>query len=134
MVVNYSASGDVFVVAKPRLWSGKRLVSLVTKTYDLAPDGKRIVALMPEANVAQQRGSSHVIFLENFFDELRRRVPVSGKQLQKSLVSRSAVFALPWSLDVKSRKRKVASASSFLDDGPHVQSCRGTGASSVWPT
>jgi hypothetical protein len=43
-----------------------------TRSYDPAPDG-RIVALMPAD--APAAGHDHVVFLLNFFDELRRRVP-----------------------------------------------------------
>ena len=46
------------------------------KNVDLAPDGKRIVALMPVETPEAQKAQNHVIFLENFFDELRRKVPV----------------------------------------------------------
>ena len=47
------------------------------KNVDLAPDGKRIVALMPAAETkGAQKAQNHVIFLENFFDELRRKVPM----------------------------------------------------------
>ena len=46
--------------------------------YAVAPDGKRIAALMPAETPGQQQAQNHVIFLENFFDELRRRVP-AGK-------------------------------------------------------
>jgi hypothetical protein len=42
------------------------------------PDGKRIAALMPAGGPEDQKAQSHVVFLENFFDELRRRVP-AGK-------------------------------------------------------
>jgi hypothetical protein len=43
--------------------------------HDLAPDGKRIAALMPiETPETQQQ--NHVIFLENFAYELRRQAPV----------------------------------------------------------
>ena len=46
---------------------------------DLAPDGKRfVVSPRPEATGAQ-KGSVHVTVLENFSDELQRKVPVSGK-------------------------------------------------------
>jgi len=43
---------------------------------DLAPDGKRIVAPMPatEAKGAEEV-QNRLVFLENFFDELRRKVP-----------------------------------------------------------
>jgi hypothetical protein len=46
------------------------------KNVDLAPNGKRIAALMPVDTSEGQKAQNHVIFLENFFDELRRKVPV----------------------------------------------------------
>ena len=73
MVATYTAKGGVFVPDKPRMWSEKRL-GTNNRNYDLALDGKRIAALMPVERSEQQQ--SHVIFLENFFDEVRRRVPV----------------------------------------------------------
>jgi serine/threonine-protein kinase len=76
MVVGYSVQGDSFVPGKPRLWSEKQLTNtvLVRKNLDLAPDGKRIVAVMPaEGGDAQH----HLVFLENFFDYLRQHIPVS---------------------------------------------------------
>lgn len=45
--------------------------------YDLAPDGKRF-AIFPEVKTAtDEKASIHVMFLLNFFDELRRRAPLS---------------------------------------------------------
>jgi Tol biopolymer transport system component/predicted Ser/Thr protein kinase len=77
MVANYTVKGDSFVVDKPRLWSEKQLADFgpVVPNYDLVPDGKRIVALMPADAPEDQRPQNHVIFLMNFLDELRRRVP-----------------------------------------------------------
>jgi hypothetical protein len=46
------------------------------RNVDLAPDGKRIVALMPADTAEAQKPQNHVIFLENFFDDVRRKVPV----------------------------------------------------------
>jgi hypothetical protein len=40
-------------------------------------DGKQIAALMPVETAEAQNAQSHVIFLENFFDELRRKVRLS---------------------------------------------------------
>lgn len=78
MVAAYAVNGDSFVADKPRVWSGKQLggVANAAKNIDLAPDGKRIVALMPVETAEGQKAQSHVIFLENFFDEVRRRVPI----------------------------------------------------------
>ena len=42
----------------------------------MAPDGKRIAVMTPVAAPEAPKQEHTVIFLENFFDELRRRVPV----------------------------------------------------------
>jgi hypothetical protein len=80
MVAAYTEKGDSFVADKPRVWSEKQIGGVVNniKGVDLAPDGKRIVALMPVETAEAQKAQNHVIFLENFFDEVRRKVP-TGK-------------------------------------------------------
>jgi eukaryotic-like serine/threonine-protein kinase len=79
MVAAYTAKGDSFVSDNPRVWSEKRIGNVgLFKNFDLAPDGKRIVALMPAEGPQAQQSQNHVVFLENFFDELRRRMP-AGK-------------------------------------------------------
>jgi dipeptidyl aminopeptidase/acylaminoacyl peptidase len=76
MVVDYSVNGASFVPGKPRLWSDKQLFYPGTSNLDLAPDGKRFVVLMlPETPAGGERGTVHVTVLENFFDEVRRRIP-----------------------------------------------------------
>jgi serine/threonine-protein kinase len=77
MVAGYTVQGDSFIPGKPRLWSEKTLANLVnaSKNVDLAPDGNRILALMPAEGPETQQSQHQVVFLENFFDELRRRVP-----------------------------------------------------------
>ena len=73
MVASWQARGDAFVAEKPRPWTGRTLMSFsTTRSYDPAPDG-RIVALMPAD--APAAGQERVIFLLNFFDDLRRRLP-----------------------------------------------------------
>ena len=80
MVAGYSANGDAFVAEKPRVWSNQGLgVAInggVGAQYDVSADGKRIAAAYGNST---QPGSGHVIFLENFVDELQRRIPLSGK-------------------------------------------------------
>jgi hypothetical protein len=79
MAAAYAVKGDSFEADKPRLWSEKQTGGSVNsvRNVDLAPDGKRIVALMPatESKDAQE-AQNHVVYLENFFDELRRKVLV----------------------------------------------------------
>jgi len=79
MVANLTAKGDSFVADSPKVWSPQRIadVSPGVPNYDLAPDGKRVAVLMPADSPESQQSQSQVIFLENFFDELRRRVPVN---------------------------------------------------------
>jgi len=78
MVVTYSAKADTFVADKPRVWSEQGIaVALnagVGAQYDVAPNGKRIATGNYAGGPAQQ-DSGKVIFLENFVEELQRRVP-----------------------------------------------------------
>lgn len=73
MAVSYAIEGDTFVAEKPRLWLDK----LGGTVYDLPPDGKRVAVLTPLASPEAPKQEHTVVFLENFFDELRRRVPVT---------------------------------------------------------
>ena len=61
-----------------RVWSDKPLANsgFNGPNFDVAPDDKRIAALLPVEAPEAQTAQSHVIFLMNFFDELRRKVPV----------------------------------------------------------
>lgn len=80
MVAAYTVKGDSFAAGKPRLWSEKQLGgSTVSKNVDLAPDGKRVVALIPAETAEGQKVQNHMIFLENFFDEVRRRTATQSK-------------------------------------------------------
>ncbi|HEY2844309.1 MAG TPA: protein kinase [Bryobacteraceae bacterium] len=71
MAMDYSLAGDSFSPGHPRLWSDA-LPSL--QAFDLMPDGKRIVGIPS----VLQKEPTHAIFLLNFSDELRRKVP-AGK-------------------------------------------------------
>ena len=80
MMATYTSTADSFVADKPKVWSEKHIAdfgTIGTNTYDVAPDGKRIAALMPIEGPAAQQAISHVIFLLNFSDELRRRAPIT---------------------------------------------------------
>jgi len=82
MVASYSVKGGSFAAEKPRVWSEVSLAALSASTgatqYDVAADGKRLAAAT-YAGGATQQNSGHVIFLENFSDELQRKVPL-GKE------------------------------------------------------
>jgi hypothetical protein len=72
MAAGYSVKGDAFLVEKPRVWIAK----LGGTDWDLAPDGKRVVVVTPVESAGAPKQEHEVVFLENFFDELHRRVPV----------------------------------------------------------
>ncbi len=77
LVASYRGSGDTFVADKPRVWSDKAFtLTGVLQNYDLSADGKRFAVLMEAAG--ESKPETHVTFLINFLDELRRRVPVGG--------------------------------------------------------
>jgi hypothetical protein len=77
MVVDYTVCGNSFGPGKPRLWCGKQILYTGgTPNLDLAPDGRRFVVFAP---VDAGKKPVHVTMLFNFFDELRRRLPVAGK-------------------------------------------------------
>jgi eukaryotic-like serine/threonine-protein kinase len=76
----YTSNGDSFVPDTPRVFSEKRLLPVlppVTPTYDVMPDGRRFAVVLYEDGTAQEKPITHVTFLLNFFDELRREVPLS---------------------------------------------------------
>jgi serine/threonine-protein kinase len=79
MVTDYSVSEGSFHSEKPRIWFEGRLFSPSAAPFlDLHPDGKRFAVF---SSPAYEEGgpSVHMIFLLNFFDDLRRRVPAGGK-------------------------------------------------------
>jgi hypothetical protein len=59
---------------KPRVWIAK----LGGTQWDLAPDGKRVAVVTPVNSPEAPRQEHEIVMLQNFFDELRRRVP-AGK-------------------------------------------------------
>ena len=72
---------DSLVADQPRLWSDRELPNtgiIGGSNYDVAPDGKRVAVLMP-VELPDAQAQHHVVFLGNFFDELRRSVPLDGK-------------------------------------------------------
>jgi hypothetical protein len=82
MVASYSAKRDSFVAEKPRTWSAQSLAlalsGVVGAQYDVSADRKRIAAAT-YAGTSTQRDLGHVIFLENFGDELERKIPLKSR-------------------------------------------------------
>jgi hypothetical protein len=75
MAVSYTVNGPTFIADKPRLWIAS-LSGTSGFDWDLAPDGKRVVALIPEGMAKAPPPEHEIVMLQNFADELRRRVPL----------------------------------------------------------
>ena len=86
MVVDYTVEGDSFHALKPRPWTDKQISPILGNIpfglghlFDLTPDGKRIIAWEPQEESKEAKVDLHVTMLQNWFDEVRRRLPPSGK-------------------------------------------------------
>jgi eukaryotic-like serine/threonine-protein kinase len=79
MVAAYRVNGGAFQRDPPRLWSKSRyLLRGGRRSFDVHPDGNRLVmAVAPEGRDSVKRET--LVFVFNFLDELRRKVPVSRK-------------------------------------------------------
>jgi Tol biopolymer transport system component len=78
MVATYAASGDSFRADKPRLWSPGQFTSRAfTRNFDAHPDGKRF-AVLKAPGTGDAPPVNKVSFILNFFDELRRKLPVKN--------------------------------------------------------
>ncbi len=77
MAVTYTVRGDVFQPEKPRVWIAKLGNAILGNTsMSLSPDGKRVALLTPVDTPETPKPEHEIVFLQNFSDELRRRVPV----------------------------------------------------------
>ncbi len=65
-MASYSTAGDSFSPGPARVWNETKVDS-----FDIMPDGKRIVAFPSGI----QKEPNHAIFLLNYMDDLRRRLP-----------------------------------------------------------
>ena len=72
IVAPYSVNGDSFAVNQPAAWTSQAIGG--QGMFDLMPDGRRAIAIVdnPELVPTAPR-QTHVTFLLNFPDELRRR-------------------------------------------------------------
>jgi hypothetical protein len=77
LVAAYTITGGQFISEKARVWLEKPLGNpRGGRNFDVAPDGKRIIAIVPVEDPDEQKWKNHVVYMENFFDELLRRVPL----------------------------------------------------------
>jgi dipeptidyl aminopeptidase/acylaminoacyl peptidase len=79
MVATYRVEGDSFRADQPRLWTEARFLTRPRqRSFDLHPDGDRFaLAAVPDTPSAARQDK--LIFIFNFFDELRRLAPVSTR-------------------------------------------------------
>jgi serine/threonine-protein kinase len=76
MVASYTIQGDSFSAGIPRVWSPTPIRRHgVQLNFDIAPDGKRVI-MFPQPAADAPTGNLHATFLLNFFDEIRRKIPV----------------------------------------------------------
>jgi len=66
MSASYSTPDDSFAPSPTRRWSEIRV-----DQFDVMPDGKHVVMI----SSGEQKPVTHAMFLFNFMDDLRRRVP-----------------------------------------------------------
>lgn len=79
MIAAFSADGSTFRAEKPRLWSEAHYETRGTsRMFDLHPDGERF-ALAPAAQAPIGAKLDKVVFIFDFFDELRRIAPATRR-------------------------------------------------------
>jgi len=75
-LVSYNVNGDSFSATQPRPWAQKFPIG--NGAYEMMPDGKHFIVIVSPSDALAASRPTHVTFLLNFSDELRRRVP-TGK-------------------------------------------------------
>ena len=69
-------NGNTFVAEKPRVWITTLGSAADRQSWDLAADGKRVAVVIPEGSAQALQAEHVIVMLQNFADELRRRVPL----------------------------------------------------------
>ena len=85
MVSAYTVDGDAFRADKSRTWSdvpyGPRTrPAPFFRSVDLHPDGQRFALARAVAQSGAQSRMDKVVLVFNFFDELRRLAPTTGRR------------------------------------------------------
>jgi len=80
MAVSYTVKGDAFAAEKPRVRIAKlgaaADLNALGMQWNLAPDGKRVAVITPVEAREVPKPDHTMVFLLNFFDYLRQRVPM----------------------------------------------------------
>ena len=75
MVAAYHVDAGKFVAEAPRQWMPQALSDAgVLPSFDVMPDGERIVALLPAGRPEDLQSKNHVTVVQNFHEEIRRRL------------------------------------------------------------
>ena len=75
-VADYSIQDGAFSASPARVWSPTKIFrDGVRQNFDISADGKQAI-VFPAPAAEDQEGNLHVTFLFNFFDEVRRKIPV----------------------------------------------------------
>ena len=74
MAASYTVEGDVFGPENPRVWIAK--LELLGAQWDVDSSGNRVAVITPVGAPEAPKADHTFVLLENFFDELRRRVPL----------------------------------------------------------
>jgi serine/threonine-protein kinase len=78
MVAPYAVEANSFKADKPRVWSQRRFMTRPGRPFDLHPDGERFALVTAPENVTAVQ-QDKLVFIFNFFDELRRVAPASTR-------------------------------------------------------
>jgi serine/threonine-protein kinase len=71
MTASYRVNGNSFVAEKPHVWVEKPVKTTISRSlFDITPDGKRAIGVF---TLNENTADTHLTFLLNFTDELRRR-------------------------------------------------------------
>jgi len=72
MVVGYTVVDGAFKATNPEQWTPVAMAAAgVLPTFDLAPNGERILALLPSPDARAAPAPNHVTFISNLFEKLR---------------------------------------------------------------
>jgi serine/threonine protein kinase/Tol biopolymer transport system component len=76
----YTTQGNSFSASKPRVWADTETFDPGLEfNVDIAPDGRHFAFFRYSDKAEEAKGGIRATFLLNFFDELRRKAPASGK-------------------------------------------------------
>jgi Tol biopolymer transport system component len=74
-VADITLQGSSLSAGKARIWLEKPLMDLNSaRNYAVMPDGEHLL-ILPQSEQAAKKGPPRIVFLLNFFDELKRRIP-----------------------------------------------------------